>query len=106
MAPTTIQVNTYQCLGVDTKTNDTLSEAGLVIELQAGGCFALISTAITLIVIEIQGTLADTGLTVFNETGCCSLLGDCRQRYSQRQCGLLHVPLLSFLIFVFLWSWV
>ena len=93
-----------QRLGIDTKADRAFSETRLDVELQAGGRFALVSAAFTLIVIKLQGPRTYGCLGVFNKTSGACLLGQNPSRDGERQCGLLHVPLLSFLIFVFLWS--
>src|SRR3546814_2767587 len=69
-----IETDANQCLSVDTKTNNTLREARLVVELEAGARFAQVLTAFTVIVIEVQRTRIDRRLAVLDKTrGACLL---------------------------------
>ncbi|MNF88936.1 hypothetical protein D3C84_714400 [compost metagenome] len=78
MALAAVQMDTDQCLGIDTETYDTLGEARLVIEFEAFSGFALTVSwglgAFTDIGVEIIGTRTDGSLAVFDETGGACLL--------------------------------
>ena len=62
MASPTVQMEADQFLSVDTKTNNDLRKARQVVELQTCRRFTLVSTAVALIVVEVQGTRTDTCL--------------------------------------------
>ena len=102
-ATATVQVDTPQGLGIDTKTNGAFSETGDVIELEALTGLAVVSTAIAVVVVEIHGARAEGQLAVFHETGSACCLGENPQCHGHGQAGLVHVVLLYVLIFVYLW---
>lgn len=103
LATATVQVDTPQGLGIDTKTNGAFGEAGDVVELEALTRFAVVCTAVTVVVVEVHGARAERQFAVFNETGSACLLGENPQCHGQSQAGLVHVLLLYVLILVYLW---
>ncbi|MNS88651.1 hypothetical protein D3C72_1226320 [compost metagenome] len=109
---TTIQVDTPQRLGINTKANGTFSEARDVVELEALAGFTLVwafcasfCVVFTVVVVEVHGARAERQFAVFNETGSACLLGENPQCHGQGQAGLVHVLLLYVLILVYLWRW-
>ena len=105
-----IQANAVQANSVNTELHRTLGVARdetQVKTLAPLRVFAVAGSrvsAIAVISVDVEVTRTQCGVAVFDETGSACLLSDYAQSYRQCQGGLLHVPLLSFLIFVFLWS--
>ncbi|MNF93783.1 hypothetical protein D3C84_764710 [compost metagenome] len=85
-----VQVDTQQCLGVDTETDSALGETGQIIEFQAFCGLFLIRTAFTVIVVVIHGPGTDGRLAVFQETCCACLLRHYPYGHGQSQGGLVH----------------
>ncbi|MNH16442.1 hypothetical protein D3C79_760860 [compost metagenome] len=100
MAFATVQVNTPKGLRVNTKTDNTLGETRDVVEFETLTGFTVVRTAFAVIVIEIHGPRTERQLAVFHETGGVRLLGQNPHGHGECQGRLVHVLLLSFLIFV------
>src|SRR5881394_4519905 len=94
MTLATIQVDTYECLGIDTEADSTLGETGQVIELQTLSGFALTvgrnARTFTHIGVVIHGARADGRLAVFQETCGACLLPQNPNGHGQSQGGLVH----------------
>ncbi|MNY64334.1 hypothetical protein D3C86_2014270 [compost metagenome] len=67
-------------------------------------CTGSLSVVVAVIGVDVEVTQPQGGLAVFDKTSGACLLRDNPYGHCQGQGGLVHVSLLSFLIFVFLWS--